>query len=88
MFYMVGYLAVHGCSAHYGQNSSGTGQMQGGDHKLASLTSQSSVTRMKLGSNVLSAVLVDTAKVLAINYLSDGALDEILQIHRVWEQLR
>ena len=62
------------------------GQLQGGEHKLTFLTSQSSVMHMRLASKVLKTILGDTAEVLGIRYPSKTQ-DEILQVQRMWEQL-
>ena len=57
-----------------------TGQAEGGLAKCDSLKSQSNIRDMKLGSKVLRAILVNTAKVLAIRYPSEEIEDRIPQI--------
>ena len=64
------------------------GQVQGGQFKFTFLmASPSSITAMKLGSQVLDMILVDTAEVLAIRYPSRKAQDQIPRIQEIWQQL-
>ena len=65
----------------------GTGQVEGGDAKRASMTSQDCIKDMKLRSNILHAILKNTTKPLAIRYSSDEELDDILEVQRMWEEL-
>ena len=63
------------------------GQAQGGLSKRDSLMTQANVRDMELGSKVLRAILVNTAKVLAIRYSSEEIEDQIPRIQRIWQQL-
>ena len=66
-----------------------TGQAEGGGYKCAALTSPSTVIRVKLVSTVLETILVDTAAVLATRYPSSRKIEDgILQVQRIWEQLK
>ena len=65
----------------------GTGQVEGGDAKRASMTSQDCIKDMKLLSSILHEILKNTAKPLATRYSSDKELNDILEVQRMWEKV-
>ena len=64
-----------------------TGQVEGGDAKRASMTSQDCIKDMKLRSNILHDILENAAELLATRYPSDKQLNGILAVQRLWEKL-
>jgi hypothetical protein len=61
-----------------------TGQKKGGDAKLSSLTSQTHVTGMALGSLALEGIIIAVAEVLSSRYPGKKE-DDVLKVEDMWK---